>query len=120
MTAALDADWELLHLRSRAIGKLLAQELEPTRQIAEARRIRDASHRAGDALGLRALRLGTAGLMASWLQWSGAKEAAQALNRQFAADQRLGIPGLADLEDELREARTCGSKEESQQLERHC
>ena len=104
MTAALDLDWDQLHLRSRAIVQQLTQEEDPTLQIAEARQIRSSFLQSEDTPGLRALRLATAAPMVGWLQNSSANAAAQNLGRLLAADQRETIPGLASLEDELAKA----------------
>ena len=105
MTAALDLDWDQLHLRSRAIVQQFTREEDLTLQIAEAGQIRSSLLQSDDTPGLRALRLATAAPMVSWLQNRSAKPAAQKLERLLAADQSEMIPGLASLEDELAQAR---------------
>ncbi len=106
MAAAIEADWGQLHVRSREIAKRFAREIDASRQIATARQIRGELHQASDSLGLRALRLAAAGPMTGWLSQDATNAEAQALGRLFAADQRLGILGLTDLEKELEQAQT--------------
>lgn len=105
MAAAIGADWEQIHLRSREIAGRIDRHESPARQIDEARQVRTELHQAGDTLGLRALRLAAAGPMIGWQREGRTGEAARALARLFAADQCLGIPGLADMEAELEQAR---------------
>ena len=105
MTAALDADWHQLHLRSRAFTAQLTQAREPVRQIGVARQIRAALLQSGDALGLRALRLAVAAPMVGWLQNPTARLVARSLRRDLAVDQRAALPELARLEDQLARAR---------------
>ena len=105
MGVALALDWNELLRRSRAISAQLNLEVESVRQIAAADAIREGLYQANDGFGLRALRLATAGPMTGWLHHESTRSAAQSLSRRFAADQRRGIPGLADLERRLEQAR---------------
>lgn len=101
MTAALSADWDQIHRRSRSFTEDMTREQEASRQIAAARQIRVMLLQSGDMSGLRALRLAVAAPMAAWLQNRQAKAAAQSLGRDLDADQREAIPELARLEDQL-------------------
>lgn len=104
MTAALDTDWDRVHVLSREFTEQFIEERNPIRQIATASQIRARLLRSGDVLGLRALRLAIAAPMVSWLQDEAARSDALRLRRLLTADQRQTIPGLAHLEDELVQA----------------
>lgn len=105
MTAALSVDWHQLHLRSRSFSEQITETREPAEQIAIARQIRAMLLQREDTLGLRALRLATAGPMACWLQDRSARSNARTLGRDLAADQREALPELVRLEDQLALAR---------------